>query len=53
MALRSALHFGFKVGDRSKTITFYRDVLGMTIFCLVGPHWGWKGALSLYIYISF
>uniref|UniRef100_A0A8K9UJR8 Glyoxalase domain-containing protein n=1 Tax=Oncorhynchus mykiss TaxID=8022 RepID=A0A8K9UJR8_ONCMY len=28
MALRSALHF---VGDRSKTVTFYSDVLAMTI----------------------
>uniref|UniRef100_A0AAZ3PCU3 VOC domain-containing protein n=1 Tax=Oncorhynchus tshawytscha TaxID=74940 RepID=A0AAZ3PCU3_ONCTS len=31
MALRSVLHFVFKVGDSSKTVTFYRDVLGMTI----------------------
>ncbi|XP_010863622.1 glyoxalase domain-containing protein 4 [Esox lucius] len=31
MALRRALHFVFKVGDRSKTATFYRDVLGMKI----------------------
>ncbi|XP_070761875.1 glyoxalase domain-containing protein 4 isoform X5 [Enoplosus armatus] len=29
MALRRALHFVFKVGDRTKTATFYRDVLGM------------------------
>ncbi|XP_020784332.2 glyoxalase domain-containing protein 4 isoform X1 [Boleophthalmus pectinirostris] len=31
MALRRALHFVFKVGDRSKTATFYRDVLGMKV----------------------
>ncbi|XP_035648109.1 glyoxalase domain-containing protein 4-like isoform X3 [Oncorhynchus keta] len=31
MALSRALHFVFKVGDRSKTATFYRDVLGMKI----------------------
>ncbi|KAL7831638.1 hypothetical protein AOLI_G00291860 [Acnodon oligacanthus] len=31
MALRRALHFVFKVGDRTKTATFYRDVLGMKI----------------------
>lgn len=29
MALRRALHFVFKVGDRSRTAVFYRDVLGM------------------------
>uniref|UniRef100_A0A674B4E0 Glyoxalase domain-containing protein 4 n=1 Tax=Salmo trutta TaxID=8032 RepID=A0A674B4E0_SALTR len=46
VALRRALHFVFKVGDRSKTATFYRDVLGMKIYLarlsamlsgLVGP----------------
>ncbi|XP_066552466.1 glyoxalase domain-containing protein 4 [Amia ocellicauda] len=31
MALRRALHFVFKVGDRRKTAAFYRDVLGMKI----------------------
>ncbi|XP_044059054.1 glyoxalase domain-containing protein 4 isoform X2 [Siniperca chuatsi] len=31
MALRRALHYVFKVGDRAKTATFYRDVLGMKI----------------------
>ncbi|KAM8903082.1 glyoxalase domain-containing protein 4 isoform 1-T1 [Spinachia spinachia] len=31
MALRRALHFVFKVGDRTKTAVFYRDVLGMKI----------------------
>ncbi|KAF4085893.1 hypothetical protein AMELA_G00100130 [Ameiurus melas] len=31
MAFRRALHFVFKVGDRSKTALFYRDVLGMKI----------------------
>lgn len=31
MALRRALHFVFKVGDRSKTAVFYRDVLGMKV----------------------
>uniref|UniRef100_A0A4W5KTA5 VOC domain-containing protein n=1 Tax=Hucho hucho TaxID=62062 RepID=A0A4W5KTA5_9TELE len=31
VALRRALHFVFKVGDRSKTANFYRDVLGMKI----------------------
>ncbi|KAM4589548.1 glyoxalase domain-containing protein 4 [Fundulus diaphanus] len=31
MALRRALHFVFKVGDRAKTATFYRDVLGMKV----------------------
>uniref|UniRef100_A0A4W5RIC9 VOC domain-containing protein n=1 Tax=Hucho hucho TaxID=62062 RepID=A0A4W5RIC9_9TELE len=30
MAINS-LHLVFKVGDRSKTVTFYRDVLGMKI----------------------
>ncbi|CAN9510888.1 unnamed protein product [Ophioblennius macclurei] len=30
-SLRRALHFVFKVGDRTKTATFYRDVLGMKI----------------------
>ncbi|KPP78577.1 glyoxalase domain-containing protein 4-like [Scleropages formosus] len=30
-ALRRALHFVFKVGDRGKTATFYRDVLGMSV----------------------
>ncbi|KAG5269356.1 hypothetical protein AALO_G00201090 [Alosa alosa] len=31
MSLRRALHFVFKVGDRGKTATFYREVLGMKI----------------------
>uniref|UniRef100_A0A3P9JDW2 Glyoxalase domain-containing protein 4 n=1 Tax=Oryzias latipes TaxID=8090 RepID=A0A3P9JDW2_ORYLA len=31
MALRRALHFVFKVGDRTKTATFYREVLGMMV----------------------
>uniref|UniRef100_A0A4W5R9K2 VOC domain-containing protein n=1 Tax=Hucho hucho TaxID=62062 RepID=A0A4W5R9K2_9TELE len=31
VALRRALHFVFKVGDRSKTATFHRDVLGLKI----------------------
>lgn len=31
MALRRALHFVFKIGDRTKTATFYRDVLGMKV----------------------
>lgn len=31
MSLRRALHFVFKVGDRAKTSTFYRDVLGMKV----------------------
>lgn len=31
MSLRRALHFVFKVGDRAKTATFYRDVLGMRV----------------------
>ncbi|XP_059187232.1 glyoxalase domain-containing protein 4 isoform X1 [Centropristis striata] len=31
MSLRRALHFVFKVGDRTKTAKFYRDVLGMKI----------------------
>lgn len=31
MALRRALHFVFKVGDRNKTAVFYRDVLGMKV----------------------
>ncbi|CAB1432812.1 unnamed protein product [Pleuronectes platessa] len=31
MASRRALHFVFKVGDRTKTATFYRDVLGMKV----------------------
>ncbi|XP_061734272.1 glyoxalase domain-containing protein 4 isoform X1 [Nerophis ophidion] len=29
--MRRALHFVFKVGDRNKTATFYRDVLGMKV----------------------
>uniref|UniRef100_A0A672RVQ1 Glyoxalase/fosfomycin resistance/dioxygenase domain-containing protein n=1 Tax=Sinocyclocheilus grahami TaxID=75366 RepID=A0A672RVQ1_SINGR len=36
MALRRALHFVFKVGDRTKTATFYRDVLGMKVKELCG-----------------
>lgn len=31
MALRRALHFVFKVGDRKRTAVFYRDVLGMKV----------------------
>uniref|UniRef100_A0A4W5LF77 Glyoxalase domain-containing protein 4 n=1 Tax=Hucho hucho TaxID=62062 RepID=A0A4W5LF77_9TELE len=31
VALRRALHFVFKVGDGSKTATFYRDGLSMKI----------------------
>ncbi|XP_076833590.1 glyoxalase domain-containing protein 4 [Brachyhypopomus gauderio] len=31
MVLRRTLHFVFKVGDRSKTAYFYRDVLGMKV----------------------
>lgn len=31
MSLRRALHFVFKVGDRGKTATFYREILGMKI----------------------
>ncbi|KAK0139648.1 Glyoxalase domain-containing protein 4 [Merluccius polli] len=31
MAMRRVLHFVFKVGDRAKTATFYREVLGMKI----------------------
>jgi len=31
MAHRRALHFVFKVGDRARTATFYRDVLGMKV----------------------
>uniref|UniRef100_A0A4W5NYQ1 VOC domain-containing protein n=1 Tax=Hucho hucho TaxID=62062 RepID=A0A4W5NYQ1_9TELE len=31
VTLRRALHFVFKMGDRSKTETFYRDVLGVKI----------------------
>ncbi|XP_047017107.1 glyoxalase domain-containing protein 4 isoform X1 [Ictalurus punctatus] len=34
MAFRRALHFVFKVGDRSKTAIFYRDVLGMKGFTI-------------------
>nr|CAG4649498.1 EOG090X09EK [Scapholeberis mucronata] len=29
--LRRALHFVFKVGDRARTIKFYKDILGMKI----------------------
>lgn len=35
MALRRALHFVFKVGDRGRTATFYRDVLGMKVIISV------------------
>ncbi|XP_034994810.2 glyoxalase domain-containing protein 4 [Zootoca vivipara] len=31
MKARRALHFVFKVGDRSETVHFYRDVLGMRV----------------------
>ncbi|XP_078468158.1 glyoxalase domain-containing protein 4 isoform X2 [Lampetra planeri] len=31
MALRRALHFVFKVGDRGATLSFYRQVLGMQV----------------------
>lgn len=37
MALRRALHFVFKVGDRTKTATFYRDVLGMKVRHCISP----------------
>lgn len=33
MSLTRALHFVFKVGDRGKTATFYREVLGMKVSC--------------------
>ena len=31
MSGRRALHFVFKVGDRTETIRFYKDVLGMKV----------------------
>ncbi|XP_078080825.1 glyoxalase domain-containing protein 4 [Mustelus asterias] len=31
MVLGRALHFVFKVGDRARSVRFYRDVLGMTV----------------------
>ncbi|XP_048468433.1 glyoxalase domain-containing protein 4 isoform X1 [Rhincodon typus] len=31
MVLGRALHFVFKVGDRARTATFYKDVLGMVV----------------------
>ncbi|XP_043910240.1 glyoxalase domain-containing protein 4 [Protopterus annectens] len=31
MSGRRALHFVFKIGDRARTVMFYRDVLGMKI----------------------
>ena len=31
MSQRRALHWVFKIGDRAKTISFYKDVLGMRI----------------------
>lgn len=31
MASRRALHFVFKVGNRSQTTHFFRDVLGMKV----------------------
>lgn len=31
MACKRALHFVFKIGDRRKTLQFYRDVLGMQV----------------------
>uniref|UniRef100_H2YQ11 VOC domain-containing protein n=1 Tax=Ciona savignyi TaxID=51511 RepID=H2YQ11_CIOSA len=31
MAGRRTLHFVFKIGDRNKTIKFYRDILGMKV----------------------
>ena len=31
MSNRRALHFVFKVADRASTMSFYRDLLGMTI----------------------
>ena len=31
MSGRRALHFVFKVGNRTETIKFYKDVLGMQV----------------------
>lgn len=31
MAARRPLHFVFKVADRTATVKFYRDVLGMKV----------------------
>ena len=31
MATKRALHFVFKVGDRTSTAKFYREVLGMKV----------------------
>ena len=31
MALRRALHFVFKIGNRNETIKFYREILGMKV----------------------
>ncbi|XP_043574145.1 glyoxalase domain-containing protein 4 [Chiloscyllium plagiosum] len=31
MVLGRALHFVFKVGDRARTVAFYRDILGMVV----------------------
>ena len=31
MCDRRALHFVFKVGDRTQTIKFYKDILGMKV----------------------
>lgn len=30
-----ALHFVFKVADRTKTIKFYRELLGMKVMLLI------------------
>lgn len=35
MSGRRALHFVFKVGDRTETIRFFKSVLGMKVFSLL------------------
>ncbi len=35
MSGRRALHFVFKVGDRQKTIRFYKDILGMKVYTFI------------------
>lgn len=45
MAVRRALHFVFKVGNRFQTAHFFRDVLGMKV--QAGADRGWRARLEI------
>lgn len=46
MAVRRALHFVFKVGDRARTARFYRELLGMSVSAVRGAG-GLSGSAAL------